>query len=103
MRIFTATNREKTKRPKAMKNRTKLTTPDQVCNCWNEARYTGKMTCPICGKLLPRYARYLMTETEVKNAIRNHPRYDVNFLNDLANRSDISLATINFWWNAIHN
>ena len=45
----------------------------------------------------------LMSETDVKNAIRNHPRYDINFLNDLANRSGIGLATINFWWNAINN
>ncbi len=85
-----------------MKNRTKLTTPDQVCSCSdNEARYTGKMTCPICGKLLPRYARFLMTDDEVKDAIRKMTRYDINALNDLANRSTASLATINFWWNAI--
>ena len=88
-----------------MKSYTKLTTPDQVCNCYgkNDMRYTGRTHCQTCHKLLRSYARFLMSETEVKNAIRNHPRYDVNFLNDLANRSEISLATINFWWNAIKN
>jgi len=88
-----------------MKNRTKLTTPDQVCNCYgeNDTRYTGKMTCPVCGKLLRSYARFLMTDDEVKAAIRKMDRYDINALNDLANRSTASLATINFWWNAIKN
>lgn len=87
-----------------MRTKTKLTTPDQVCNCSsNEARYTGKMTCSLCGKLLPRYARFLMTDNEVKDAIRKMDRYDINALNDLANRSTASLSTINFWWNAIKN
>ena len=88
-----------------MKSKARLTTPDQVCNCHgaNNMRYTGKMTCPLCGNLLPRYARFLMTDEEVKDAIRKMSRYDINALNDLANRSTASLATINFWWNAIKN
>ncbi len=42
-----------------------------------------------------------MKAQEVKNRIRNQKKYDINFLNDLANKSGIPLMTINFWWNAI--
>lgn len=42
-----------------------------------------------------------MTAAEVKNAIKKQQTYNINFLNDLANKSGIQLMTINFWWNAI--
>lgn len=44
-----------------------------------------------------------MTSNEVKQEIKNMNRYDLSKLNRLANKSGISLMTINFWWNAIKN
>lgn len=44
-----------------------------------------------------------MTALKVKEAIRKMKTYNVDKLNTLANKSGISLMTINFWWNAIKN
>jgi len=44
-----------------------------------------------------------MTDTQVKEEIKRMNAYDINKLNNLANKSGISLMTINFWYNAIKN
>ena len=44
-----------------------------------------------------------MTQKEVKQAIREMKKFDINKLNTLSNKSGISLMTINFWYNAIKN
>jgi len=44
-----------------------------------------------------------MTNLQVKEAIKKMKTYNVDKLNTLANKSGISLMTINFWYNAIKN
>ncbi|HEY1056983.1 MAG TPA: hypothetical protein VGE24_17685 [Emticicia sp.] len=44
-----------------------------------------------------------MTSAEVKQAIRIMKKYDINYLNTLANKADLSLMVVNFWYNAIHS
>lgn len=44
-----------------------------------------------------------MKALQVKEAIKKMKTYNVDKLNTLANKSGISLMTINFWWNAIKN
>lgn len=42
-----------------------------------------------------------MNAAQVKEAIKGMQAYNLEKLNALANKSGISLLTINFWWNAI--
>lgn len=42
-----------------------------------------------------------MTAEKVKSEIKKMKKYDVNKLNNLANKSGNSLTVVNFWWNAI--
>lgn len=44
-----------------------------------------------------------MTPAQVKEEIKKMNAYNINKLNTLANKSGISLMTINFWFNAIKN
>jgi len=44
-----------------------------------------------------------MTAIQVKEEIKKMRAYNIDKLNTLANKSGISLMTINFWYNAIKN